>query len=362
MSMRKFEAESLCDWLEAIFTAAGCPAGEAALIAAHLVDADMSGHPSHGIVRTARYLEWIEQGKMQAVARVSVITRSDPLALLDGHFSFGQVLGHEVVGLATEMAGQNGLAVIGLRHAGHLGRIGAWAELLADRGLISIHFVTVAGSRIVAPFGAVRPCMSTAPVTIGVPHLDARGASDHFILDFATSRVAEGKVLVALKRGGTLPADAIVDGEGRDSADPRDLYGSTADAPVPNPRMGAGALQAMGEHKGSGLGLACELLAGALTGAGTNAADHPFCNGMLSIVLDPARFAGDGGIRAEVDAFIASIRAATPRDPARPVLIPGDPERSRRRICAAEGVPLEEGLIESLRAVSSRLGVGPPPG
>ena len=178
------------DWLTAIFTAAGCPADEARLIADHLVDSDLSGHPSHGIVRCRRYLDWVADGRVQPIARLTVLTRGPGLALLDGHYSFGQVLGHRFVDLAADMAGETGAAVVGLRDAGHLGRIGAWSELLAARGLVSILFVNVAGSRIVAPFGAAAACMSTAPVAVGLPHGPEGG--DPFILDFATSRVAEG--------------------------------------------------------------------------------------------------------------------------------------------------------------------------
>ena len=122
-------------------------------------------------------------------------------ALFDGQYSFGQVLGHHVVREACEIVQSEGLALIGLRHAGHLGRIGGWAELLADQGLISLHFVNVAGSRIVAPFGGREAQLSTAPIAIGVPRFLDSGESDHFILDFATSRVAEGKILVSLKTG-----------------------------------------------------------------------------------------------------------------------------------------------------------------
>ncbi len=350
---------TVADWLTAIFAAAGCPPDEARVIAEHLVDSDLSGHPSHGIVRCRRYLEWIETGRLNPVARMTELTRGPGLALLDGHYSFGQVLGHRFVDLAIDMAAESGAAVIGLRQAGHLGRIGAWSERLAAAGLVSVLFVTVAGSRIVAPFGAAAACMSTAPVAIGVPH--GTDGADPFILDFATSRVAEGKVLVALNTGGALPADALVDEAGRDTADPRVLYGASADTATPDPRGGPGALQAMGEHKGSGLALACELLAGALIGSGTNAADRPFCNGMLGIVLDPQRFGDTDQIARDVGEFIAFVRAAAPRDPAVPVMIPGDPERARRQRYTAAGVPLPAGLVAALSEASVSLGVPVPP-
>jgi uncharacterized oxidoreductase len=347
-------------WLTAIYTAAGCPPPEAQMIAEHLVEADLSGHPSHGIVRTPRYLEWISNGMLRRTGKLEVLNEGAGFALLDGCSSFGQVTGHAVIERAEAMARQGGIAVIGLRRGGHLGRIGAWAERLADRGLVSVSFVNVAGSRLVAPFGAAERGFSTAPVTVGVPHRAADGTADHFILDFATSRIAEGKALVAVKRGGKLRGDAFVTAEGEDSGNPRTLYGDSMDGAIPNPREGTGALQAMGDHKGSGLALACELLGGALTGAGTNRdPEPPFGNGWLLLALDPARIDTDGGFAGEVAAFVAHIRSLRPRDAEEPVMIPGDPER-RRRARFADGLPLETGLLAALRAGADALGVETP--
>ena len=164
------KVHEITSWLTNIFTTAGCPDEEARLIAVHLVDADASGHPSHGIVRVPRYIDYIHAGTVRPVCAYETLVDSETLCLIDGQYSFGQVLGHHVVNRAENMCQKNGLGIIALRNAGHLGRIGGWAELLADKGLISIHFVTVAGSRIVAPFGGKQARISTAPVAIGVPH------------------------------------------------------------------------------------------------------------------------------------------------------------------------------------------------
>jgi len=354
----QIDQQAVTGWLAAMFTAAGCPENEAGLIAVHLVDADASGHPSHGIVRVPRYMDYIREKTVRPVCAFDTIMSSGSLRLIDGQYSFGQVLGHHVVAEAKEMVADGGLALIGLRNAGHLGRIGSWAELLADAGLISIHFVTVAGSCIVAPFGGKQARLSTAPIAIGVPH----NSQDHFILDFATSRVAEGKILVSQKTGSVLPADAMVDENGADSDVPATIYGPSATAGVPNPRSGSGAIQTFGQHKGSGLGLACELLAGALTGAGTNAHDRPFCNGMLSIVFDPQRFDSGAGISREIDDFITFVRDCAPREAGGEVLIPGDPERRRRKLAAEQGITLNDTIANQLVSLSEELNVSLPAG
>ena len=234
-------------------------------------------------------IDYIKEGTVRPVCGYETLVEAGNLRLIDGLFSFGQVLGHEVVKLAEELCEilDLGLSAYGMPDiwAGSAAGPNYWPI----KGLVSVHFVTVAGSRIVAPFGGKQARISTAPVAIGVPHQTDHNGSEHFILDFATSRVAEGKILVSQKTGSALPADAMVDGQGQDSQIPATIYGPTATGNVPDPRAGDGAIQTFGQHKGSGLGLACELLAGALTGAGTNAHERPFCNGMLSIVLDPQK-------------------------------------------------------------------------
>lgn len=350
--MPQFNIDNIKEWLSEIFVAAGCPETQAHQIAYNLVDADASGHASHGIVRVPRYIDYINTGTVQPVCRFNTLTQSGNLVLLDGQYSFGQVLGHHVVELATSLAQETGLAMVGLRHAGHLGRIGAWAEMLADNGLVSIHFVNVAGSRIVAPFGGKEAVLSTAPIAIGVP--DKEG---HFILDFATSRVAEGKILVSQKTGTSLPADAMVDSDGSDSDKPKTIYGASAEHDVPDPRAGDGAIQTFGEHKGSGLGLACELLAGALTGSGTNATESPFCNGMLTIVMDPSYWQGENTptIAQEISDYVQMVRASAPRHAGEPVLVPGDKERQLRAKSKAEGIFLDSTIVDQLIEISHAL-------
>ena len=355
--MTVFEMKRITNWLSNIFTAAGCPENEALQIAENLVDADASGHASHGIVRVPRYIDYIRTGTVRPKCSFEILNQSGNLILIDGQFSFGQVLGHHVVEQAISLARQTGLAMIGLRHAGHLGRIGAWAEMLADNQLVSLHFVNVAGSRIVAPFGGKEAVLSTAPIAIGVP--DKAG---HFILDFATSRVAEGKILVSQKTGTSLPSDAMVDGKGADSDLPSTIYGKTAESNVPDPRAGEGAIQTFGQHKGSGLGLACELLAGALTGSGTNATEKAFCNGMLSIVMDPQRWENEhqSTIADEISDYVTMVRQSAPRKHGEAVLVPGDKERQLRANCAQKGISLDQTIVQQLVDISAELEVETP--
>src|SRR3954452_19134919 len=192
-----------------IFRASGCDAAEAGRISHHLLGANLAGHDSHGVVRVPRYVEWQQAGYVVAGQQAEVVTDGGAFALLDGKFGFGQTVAPQATAMGIERAQQHGTAVIALRNAGHVGRIGAYAEQALEAGLISIHFVNVAGSVLVAPFGGTERRFSTAPFSVGVP------TDPPVVLDFATSLVAQGKVLVASKGGKPLPHDALIEPDGR---------------------------------------------------------------------------------------------------------------------------------------------------
>ncbi len=351
------QADSLRRLVADIFGAAGCSTDEARRIAEDLVLANLVGHDSHGVVRTQRYVEALRTGSVVADASPETVIDGGPFVVVDGNHGFGQTIGPLACRLGIERAAHHGVAVVGLRRSGHLGRIGRYAETAAAAGQVSIHFVNVASSTLVAPFGAIDRRMGTNPVSIGVP----LGDRDPLILDFATSVVAEGKALVALNGGKPIPADALVTADGELSGDPVALYGPPTPGSAPNPRLGSGALRAMGDHKGSGLALMCELLAGALTGSDT-AGPPPkrHGNGMLSIYLDVEQVAPGDGAAAEMMAFVDWFVSARPTPSDGEVLLPGEPERRRRVEREARGISLSRGTWASITDAAAALGVNVP--
>jgi uncharacterized oxidoreductase len=247
-----------------------------------------------------------------------------------------------------------GGATVALRNAGHLGRIGDYAGMAAAEGLISLHFVTMVAGPIVAPFGGVDRRFSTNPIAIGIP---VAGAPP-ILLDFATSRVAEGKVLSAFQGGKPIPSDTLITEDGRITDDPHALYGEVGPGEVPNPRLGTGALRTFGEHKGSGLALVAELLGGALTGSGTNRSKGMIpANGMLSIYVDPKRLDTGFGFGEEVRAYADHFVASRPSEPGGRVLLPGEPERATREERLSNGLPLPAAVIEAIRGAALSVGV-----
>jgi hydroxycarboxylate dehydrogenase B len=338
-------AAGLSAYVRDIFVAEGCSGAEAERIGRYLVAANLTGHDSHGVIRVPRYVAWLREGEVEADRTPDVVLDGPAFALVDAHYGFGQTAGPFATDVGIAKARESGVAVVALRHAGHLGRIGEWAERAAEAGLVSVHFVNVAGSLLVAPFGAVERRFSTAPFAAAFPMPGA----EPIVLDFATSAVAEGKVLVASQGGKALPGDALIEPDGRPSGDPATLFGPL-DGPERDNRRGAGAIRAFGEHKGSGLALMCELLAGALTGSGTaGPGPRRFCNGMLSLYLTPEAFGSGDAVASEARAYLDFVGAARPV-PGGDVLLPGEPERRTRAQRLGEGVPLPDPVWETLLA------------
>ena len=350
-------ADTLAAVVGDIFRANGCDPAEADRIAHHLLGANLAGHDSHGVARVPRYVEWQQAGYVVAGQQAEIVTDGGAFALLDGHFGFGQTVAPQAAALGIERAQQHGTAIIALRNAGHVGRIGAYAEQAIAAGLISIHFVNVAGSVLVAPFGGAERRFSTAPFSVGVP------TDPPVVLDFATSLVAEGKVLVASNGGKPLPPDALVEPDGRLSADPHTLYGAYEQIGPRNAAGGLGAIRAFGEHKGSGLALACELLAGAFTGGGCSGpvdARGRIANGMLSIYISPKHFGSEAEFRRTAEDYVAWVKTCRPIDPQGEVLAPGEPEARLKAERLAKGVPLQPDTWASIVQCARKLGVTVP--
>ena len=342
----------------AIFERAGCDAVEARRIAWRLTGANLRGHDSHGVLRTRRYLGWMEAGKVLPGRRIEVERETEVIAIVDGGYGFGQTVGEQTVDLGVEKARRHGVAATALKNSGHLGRIGDWAERAAESNCASIHMVNVRGSLIVAPFGAIERRCSTSPFCAGVP----RPGEPPIIHDFATSVVAEGKAMVALHGGKPLPGDALVDADGSYTSDPRPLYGETPEGRTPDPHAGPGALAPFGLHKGSGLNFFMEMFGGALTGSGTAAAlgdagKRRFCNGMLSIYMQVDAFHDDDWFAREVSAYVEYWKAARPARPGEEVLVPGEKERMTMAERREHGLPLSEGAWEDILEAASKVGM-----
>jgi len=347
-------ADALIDLVRDIFVAAGCSHKEGTQLGRSLVSSNLAGHDSHGVVRVPRYLQWKSEGAFLPDQTIEVVRQTPVLAVVDGCYGFGQTIAPQAVEMGINKCRGTGLSLVALRNSGHVGRVGEWAEMAADAGLVSIHHVNAPQSLLVAPYGATSARYSTAPYACGIPRDDGQ----HLILDFATSVVAEGKVLVASQGGKPLPEYALVSQDGRIAGDPRFLYGDfEADGPR-DYRNGAGAIRAMGDHKGSGLAFMVELLGGSLTGTGAPDEQRSrWANGMLSIYIDPKVLDPDGFFPADVSRYLAYFKSAKPIEPDGEVLYPGEPERRMRETRLRDGIPVPETTWTAIRTAALAQGL-----
>jgi uncharacterized oxidoreductase len=351
--MPNIDADKLENFVAEIFVRVGCSPAEGGRIGKYLVGANLTGHDSHGVARVPRYVKWKQDGLLIADQVVKRVVDTPALTILDGQFGFGQTIAPQAVEIGIEKCRAAGLSAVGLRHSGHVGRVGEWAEMAAQAGVVSIHFVNVAGSVLVAPFGGTERRFSTAPVCIGIP----RAGQEPVILDFATSLVAEGKVLVASQGGKALPGDALIGPDGGLSGDPKLLYGDYGASLARDNTKGPGAIRAFGEHKGSGLALMCELLGGALTGNGASRLETRWSQGMFSIYVDPKKADPDEFFPDEVRRFLDFVKSAQPARSGEPVLVPGEPELRMRKSRLQNGIPLPDDTLSALTATARSVGV-----
>ena len=340
-----------------IFKAKSCNNYEAKTIAERLCGSNLKGHDSHGIVRVPRYVLWMEWGWVFPNIKPELIVDSGALALIDAKQGFGQVAGEFAVDEGINRAKLHGVSVVGLKNSGHLGRIGDWSERAADAGLVSLHFVNVRGSLLVAPFGGSDRRGSTSPLSIGVPSKD----TDHIILDMATSTVAEGKVMVAQKGGKPLPAGALIDSNGNLTINPEVMYGKINENEVPNSENGTGAITAFGLHKGSGINFMMEILGGALTGSGVNGGvdkdKENIQNGMLSVYISIKNFVDLNYFKNEVKLYSDFVRSSPPAKNVEQVLIPGDKEISTNKDRFKNGLPVAPLVWENIKSTAEKLNV-----
>ncbi|KJC59195.1 malate dehydrogenase [Bradyrhizobium sp. LTSPM299] len=351
--MVTIKVENLINFVSEVFSQSESSTEEARRIATYLTTANLTGHDSHGVIRVPVYVRWKKMGSVVPNQIPEVVVDTPALAVVDGKFGYGQTVTPVAVRLGIEKCKKAGLAAIALRNAGHIGRVGDWAEMAAAEGLVSVHFVNAAGSLLVAPYGGVEKRLSTAPYCVGIP----REGQDPIVLDFATSVVAEGKVLVASRGGKNLPKAALVDADGTLSEDPHVLYGPfTPDGPRDHTK-GTGAIRAFGDHKGSGLAFICELLGGALTGTGATAPDRRFANGMLAIYIDPKVVDPANFFDGEIARYVDFIRETKPIAGVESVLIPGDAERRTRAERTKNGIPLPDDTWAAIVNTAREVGV-----
>jgi hydroxycarboxylate dehydrogenase B len=341
----KIAHEKLKRLTSAIFSAAGCNPPEAERLGRYLTEANLVGHDSHGVIRIPYYIDWLRAGKVLANQSLQIVFETDVIAVVDGQYGFGQSIGEQATQLGIDKSARHGVSVIALRNTGHLGRIGDWPLMAARAGKISLHFVNTSGAGIlVSPFGGINRRLSANPIAAGVP---VKGGPP-ILLDMSCCTIAEGKLKVALNKGVNVPDGCIIDSTGQPTTDPKVFYG---DPP--------GAILSIAGHKGYGLGVITEILAGALSGGGASnpANAGRLANGMLSIYMDPARFQEEAPFAAEVRRFIEWVKSSEKTQPNGEIYMPGEIEERTKARRLGDGIELDDTTWKSIAEVCRSLKV-----
>lgn len=326
----------------------GSDPAEAKAVADGLVGANLAGHDSHGVVLLQTYVESVNETGLQLNQHAKIVVDNGSSIVVDGQRGFGQVIAGEAMSFGIERARAHGLALVALRNSHHIGRVGQWAEQASAAGLISIHFVNaIERPPIVAPYRGSDSRFGTNPFVCGLPATNG----EPVILDMATSGVANGKIRVARNKGEEVAPGLLIDEHGQPTTDPNVMFTDGV----------RGSMLPMGLHKGYGLAVICELLAGALTGGGVHQDDmnitNTIINNMLVIIIDPAQVAEGDVFAPHVDAFTAWVKASPMADPDAPVLVPGDPERQMRADRLLDGIPLDENTWGQILAAGEHVGL-----
>ena len=347
--MITIQSNALNDFVYHIFRAAGAAEADAALVTRSLVSTNLTGHDSHGVMRVIQYVDMMRRGEIDVDAAPRIAHETAVLARVDACRSFGQVAAHFATALCIEKAREQGLATVGLTNCNHVGRLGEWVEMAAREQMVGMGFCN-AGSKggLVAPHGGASRRLGTNPIACAFPVGEENEGRTPFVLDFATSAVAEGKVRVARNAGKTLPEGWILDGDGAPSTDPEALYDG-------------GMLRTAAEHKGYALSLMMELLAGALTGRGcTPFDDIGPGNGVLFIVLRADAFRPLTEVLHDSARLADEVKTAAVAPGAAEILVPGEPEQRAAAARRADGIPIDDGTWGQLVALAGELDVGVP--
>lgn len=325
---------------QSLLTASGVPDDIAFSVAASLVDSNLKGVDSHGILRLPHYLAGIREGELQAAARPEVRADRRNSMTISGNDGFGIFAMEEASRLLSARAKNSGLAAVSLIECGHTGRVGQFAAQIAEEGLFAL--IIGGGAHetwnMVAPHGGAKPILGTNPYSMAIP---GGPSGEMVVLDFATSAVARGKLLDYAARGKSVPLGWVLDAEGRPSDEPTVLKHGGMQLP-------------MAGHKGFGLGLVAELL----TFAMLHTQETPLETfNWLMLALDIGAFTEIDDYHARASQYLEKVRRIPPAEGFDKVLVPGDPERREEAERRRSGIPLPDAVWEALAAEAERYGV-----
>jgi len=335
----------------------GSNTGEAHTVADHLVGANLTGHDSHGVGMLPTYFRMLKSNLLKPNQNPELFKIDGSIMMFDGKRGYGQSVGKIAIDSAIKKCESSGLVLMTLRNTHHLGRIGTYGEQCIDAGLISLHFVNVTDHPpVVSPYRGSDARFNTNPICLAMPGTKKQ---PKILLDMATSRIALGKTRVAFNKGQSLKKGLVIDHYGKPSTNPAVLAAYMFPDRNDNPPIGA--LTPLGDYKGYGLALFCELFGGMLSGGGTVQPEHnrnkSIINNMFTILIDPMRLIDSSWMNHEIEEIVKYCKASPPVEKDKPVIVAGDPERQTKKERASKGIPLDDETWKQLLRVGEALGL-----
>lgn len=336
----------LRDFATRCYVALGVPDADAALVADSLVQADLWGHASHGVLRTFWYATRLESGAMSPVTRPEVSGKG-ALLTMDGGDGVGQVVAKAAMVAAIEAAKAHGIGAVAVRNSGHFGTAMYFTRMAAREGCIG--FLATNASPAMAPWGGLDKRLGTNPWSWAAP----AGRHAPVMLDIANTAVARGKLYAAKARGEAIPEGWAMDAEGR----------VTTDAGLGI----AGTILPMAGHKGYAIGFVTDMLSGVLSGSGFGTGvTGPYVPegrsgaGHLAIAIDIAATRPLADFEADMERLIEQVKSARPAPGASGIFYPGEIEALNEARHRVEGIDLPAAVIRDLSEGAARIGVPHP--
>ena len=357
LEFHKFPVAYLRQFATAVFMHFGVGAADAALAADVLIKSDLRGIDSHGVARLHTYFEMLELGRINPKPKIRIVREKASVATVDGDNGLGLVVGPKANETAMDKAERHGSGWVSVCNTNHFGFAGYYPLQALERDLIG--WAMTNSTKLVTPLWGAERMLGTNPIAIAFPGYK----EPPIVIDMATSAVAYGKIEIALRKNQSIPNGWIIDKEGRDTTDPRDMIDGGAQLPL-------GSNREMGGHKGYGLASMVDILCCVLSGANWGPFAPPFA---LRQEI-PARSVGKGighffgamqidgfidkdAFKKQIDEWIQVFRKTKPAPGTHGPLIPGDPERAAEAIRSKEGIPLLKPVVDDLLDISEKTGI-----
>ena len=343
-------ADAMRRLMQDVFEAAGVPDQPCALVVDSLMESSLCGHDSHGFMRAIMYYRDLRAGHIDPQAEIEILQETEASALIDAHRCLGPVAATRAMALAADKAQVSGVGCVSVTGSCDIARLGGYVVAPTQRGMVGLIAVNDGGgSPATAPWGSATPLMSTNPLAAGIPWQEGQP----IVIDMSTSVVALGKLKMKAAAGEPAPEGWIIGADGATTTD--------VDTVLGNPQRGAllplGGLEA--GHKGFGLSLLVDILAGALSGGGcsTGRTWDKNLNGIFALALDPERFASTNAFGGIVSRFIEQVKSSGRVPGVDEILIPGERSFRERRRRLEEGIPVYRKTLVEIEEILLELGL-----